>query len=225
MSYVSQAVGLQHISSNPQRFSDELECLDRAPFLVLLVGESLRLQVVGAAVLACVGIGFMSWESGSNLLGDAVTVLCALAYAVYILLLSQRARLHSSRTLAATQIVAMALISAVCLAVVGLRNDSLKQLYRRRVRKPVIASIVYLGVIASAAMIFLQAVGQRVVSAGKAAVVYALEPVFAALFGWWWLHESMTPRALLGGALVVLAVILGEWRFTPAALYSKSPRS
>jgi drug/metabolite transporter (DMT)-like permease len=37
-----------------------------------------------------------------------------------------------------------------------------------------------------------------------------MEPVFAAAFGWWYISEQMTPLALLGGALVIAAVILSQ---------------
>jgi drug/metabolite transporter (DMT)-like permease len=37
-----------------------------------------------------------------------------------------------------------------------------------------------------------------------------MEPVFAAAFGWWYISEQMTPMALLGGALVIAAVILSQ---------------
>jgi drug/metabolite transporter (DMT)-like permease len=50
------------------------------------------------------------------------------------------------------------------------------------------------------------------VSADKAALIYAMEPVFAALFAWIGLSEGLTLRAALGAALVVLAVLYGEWK-------------
>ena len=215
VSYVSQAVGLEYISSNRSAFITSLNVL-MVPFLGLLLGGRLSLQIVGAAVLACAGIGLMSWESGGNLIGDGATLGCALSYAIYIILLSRRIGAHQSRTLAATQLVAMAVISGVWLLVTDLQGDALATLAVRA--EPVWPSLLYLGVVASAAMLFLQAVGQRHVSAEKAAVIYAMEPVFAALFGWLWLNETLGVRGFVGGAMVVLAVILGEWRFKSRAI-------
>ena len=45
----------------------------------------------------------MSWEGGTRLLGDGATLLCALAYALYVIVLSQRANEHDARQLTATQ--------------------------------------------------------------------------------------------------------------------------
>jgi drug/metabolite transporter (DMT)-like permease len=64
-------------------------------------------------------------------------------------------------------------------------------------------------------MFFLQAVAQRHVSAEKAAVIYAMEPVFAALFGWLWLSEMLTQRAAVGALIVVSAVVLSELKPAP----------
>ncbi|MDE1888053.1 MAG: DMT family transporter, partial [Gammaproteobacteria bacterium] len=116
-----------------------------------------------------------------------------------------------SRTLVATQIVLMAAMGAAWLLITHPSGSSLTVLGEHA--RPVWPSLVYLGVVASAGMLFLQAVGQRHVAPDKAAVIFTMEPVFAALFAWLWLHETLGVRGLFGGALVVAAVILGEWRF------------
>lgn len=207
LSYVAQAVGLEYISSNRSAFLTSLNVL-MVPFLGLLFGGRLSALMVGAATLACAGIGLMSWDGGAHLLGDAITVACALAYALYVIVLSQRAGRHEARQLAATQIVLMALFALLWMLVADARNGSLASLGTRAL--PHLDTVLYLGLVASAGMLFLQAVAQRHVSADKAAIIYAMEPVFAALFGWLWLAEILTLQAAIGGALVVLAVILSE---------------
>jgi len=214
ISHVSQAIGLQHISSNRSAFLTSLNVL-MVPFLALWLGGRLSRQALAAAILACAGIGLMSWDGRGDPFGDGVTLLCALAYAVYIILLSRRIRSHSSLTLAATQLVSMALLGGAWLLAAHLRGESFAALAERA--QPILTSVIYLGVVASAGMLLLQAIGQRQVSAQKAAVIYALEPVFAALAGWIWLHETLTAREQAGGAMVVVAVILGEWRFVLAS--------
>ena len=214
-SYATQAIGLEYISANRSAFLTSLNVL-MVPFLGLLWGGRLSVQIVSAAVLACIGIGLMSWEGGSNLLGDGLTVASAFAYAVYVILLSRFIQHHESRTLVATQIVLMAGIGIAWLLVTHPPGFALMILGDRA--RPVWPSLVYLGVVASAGMLFLQAVGQRHVAPDKAAVIFTMEPVFAALFAWLWLRETLGVRGLVGGALVVAAVILGEWRFKSGQL-------
>jgi drug/metabolite transporter (DMT)-like permease len=53
---------------------------------------------------------------------------------------------------------------------------------------------------------------QQHVAADKAALVYAMEPVVAALFAWLWLGEGLTFMAATGATLVVVAVLASEWK-------------
>jgi drug/metabolite transporter (DMT)-like permease len=85
-----------------------------------------------------------------------------------------------------------------------------------RLNAEILWGLAYLGVVATAAMLFLQARAQRHVSADKAALIYAMEPVFAALFAWVWLAEGLSLHAAIGAGVVVFAVLFGEWK--PKAL-------
>ena len=207
VSYVSQAFGMQFISSNRSAFLTSLAVL-MVPLLGLFWGARLSVTTLCAALLACVGIGFMSWEGGAHWIGDSATVVCALAYALYVIVLSQRSSGHDSRQLTATQIAFMAVFSAVWIACAGIGNDALGTLCARLAPHGLL--LVYLGVVATAGMLLLQAIAQRQVPADKASVIYAMEPVFAALFGWLWLNEVLSSRAALGGAMVVVAVLVSE---------------
>ncbi|MEO7107481.1 MAG: DMT family transporter [Rhodoferax sp.] len=207
VSYVSQAYGMQFISSNRSAFLTSLAVL-MVPVLGLFWGTKLTATTSLAALLACVGIGFMSWEGGSNLIGDSATVVCAVAYALYVIVLSQRSLGHNSRQLTATQIVFMTAFSVVWIGCAGVGNDALITLPSRIA--PHVWALLYLGVVATAGMLLLQAIAQRHVPAEKAAVIYVMEPVFAALFSWLWLSEGLSVRATLGGALVVSAILFNE---------------
>jgi drug/metabolite transporter (DMT)-like permease len=208
VSYVSQAYGLQFISSNRSAFLTSLNVL-LVPFIAWMLGGVLTLQVLLAAALACLGIGLMSWEGGGNWFGDGATLLSALAYAMYVLMLARMTQTHTARTLATTQIIMMALFGALMLCFED-SNQLASLPLRVQLAMP---SVLYLGVVATAGMLFLQAIGQRGVSASKAALIFALEPAFAALFAWLWLGEQLGQRAAFGGAIVVFAVVLSEWNF------------
>ena len=209
VSYVLQAWGLQTISSNRSAFLTSLNVL-MVPLLGMVFGNALSPRVLAAAALACLGIGLMSWEGGANLWADVATVAGAAAYALYVILLSQRAGRHAARSLAATQIVWMAALGLAWMLAEAAGTDRLQTL-PQRLNLEIFLGLCYLGIVATAGMLFLQAIAQRHVSADKAAVIYAMEPVFAALFAWLWLTEVLSLRAAIGGAVVVGAVLLSEW--------------
>jgi drug/metabolite transporter (DMT)-like permease len=210
VSYVAQAYGLEFISSNRSAFLTSLNVL-MVPLLgIAFLRQRLSWAVLLAACLACVGIGLMSWDGGAHFLADCATVVGALAYAIYVILLSKRAANHSARQLAATQIVWMAALGCLWMLLSAHGTDTLQTL-PSRVSWPVVLGLVYLGVVATSLMLFIQAVAQQHVAAEKAALVYAMEPVFAALFAWFWLGEALSLMAASGAALVVIAVVSSEW--------------
>ncbi len=209
VSYVAQAYGLEFISSNRSAFLTSLNVL-MVPLLGVVLGVRLTPTTLLAACIACAGIGLMSWDGGAHAIGDAATILAALAYALYVVMLSRRATHHRPAELAATQIIWMALIGAVWLAIQSSDiNGTPSVLTRLHDRE--ILSIAFLGIVATAGMLYLQALAQRHVSANKAALVYAMEPVFAAILGWAILGETMSLQAILGGVMVVAAIVYSEW--------------
>jgi len=76
-------------------------------------------------------------------------------------------------------------------------------------------AVAYLGLIASVIVVTLQAWGQQRVDAMRSAIVFGLEPVFAALTAWVLIGEQMGPVAMAGAALIVVALIFSQW--TPAS--------
>ena len=210
VSYVAQAYGLQFISSNRSAF---LTCLNvmMVPLFGLAWGQPLRLRVLLAALLACCGVGLMSWDGVLNWQADAATLFGAAAFALYVVLLSQRADRHSVRDLAATQMVCMALSGLLWMAVGGHGNDYLSTLLQR-LHGVLLLALMYLGLVASAAMVLVQTWAQRRVPAERAALIYTLEPVFATVFAWFLLSETLSLRAALGALLVLLALLLSEWQ-------------
>ena len=73
-------------------------------------------------------------------------------------------------------------------------------------------AIGYLALFATALVAVLQTYAQRRVPAYLAALIFVLEPVFAALFAFLLLGERLGWQGWLGGALVVAAMLVAELR-------------
>jgi len=207
VSYVAQAYGLQFISSNRSAFITSLNVI-MVPLLAWGLGARPAWKVFLAAFLACLGIGLMSFDGGAHVLADASTVFGALACAAYVLFLSRCANAHRPHQLATAQMCWMALLGCLWMALDS--GVEALQTLPLRISPSVWGGLLYLGVVASALISFLQASAQRHVPASQAAVIYAMEPVFAALFAWFWLSELLTLRAAFGALIVVFAVVLSE---------------
>jgi drug/metabolite transporter (DMT)-like permease len=206
-SMVAQAYGLQFISANRSAFLTSLNVL-MVPLIGLALGVRPGWMVFFAAAVACAGVGLMSFDVQGDFWADLATLAAALAYALYTILMSSHAKNHRPAQLATAQIACMALLGALWMLVDSGAPRLL--LLPGLVEAEVWWGLLFLGAVASAATFFLQAMAQSHVSAPQAAIIYAMEPVFAAAFGWWYISERMTPMALLGGALVIAGVVLSQ---------------
>ena len=214
-----QIEGLMHTSSNRNAFVTGLNVLIVPLIAWLLLRRSMGWQVWAACALGVVGMCLMFFEDAPWNWGDTLTLMCAIVYAVYILtmeaagLRNQHAPLRATR-MAAAMAVTMLALSTLAL---GLHDSGLPQLYAHASALPTSSwlAMVYLGVIASAMVVILQAWGQQRVDAMRSAITYGLEPVFASLTAWVLIGEQMGPVALVGAALIVVALIFSQW--TPPA--------
>lgn len=106
------------------------------------------------------------------------------------------------------------LVCAVLSAIVMLFAEapSLESIYACRV------PIAYAGILSMGVAYSLQIIGQKHLEPTAASLIMSLESVFAALFGWLLLHETMTPTELSGCAMVFCAVVLSQ---LPSSVFLK----
>jgi drug/metabolite transporter (DMT)-like permease len=67
-------------------------------------------------------------------------------------------------------------------------------------------------VLATAVAFSVQVWAQQHTSPSHAAIVFTLEPVFAALTSFIFLHERLGLRALLGAVLILAGILLAEFK-------------
>jgi drug/metabolite transporter (DMT)-like permease len=72
--------------------------------------------------------------------------------------------------------------------------------------------VLYLGTLGSVGTFLTQTWAQRHMSATHAAIIFALEPVWAALLAVWLLEERLGATGLWGGALVLAGIVVSELR-------------
>jgi len=192
----AQTIGIDYTTVNHAAFITSMTVIF-IPLLSLALGFPVHRIIGGAAILAFIGCGLLSYDGGRLNPGDLGSLACAILYAGYILRLQTVANKHSPLSLAAVQMLIVALLSGIWLAA-----------EKRPAHLSHISSVIYLGVLVTAIPAWLQTVAQRAVSATKAGVIFTLEPVFAAAFGNYFLHEKWNVRSWLGAGLIIAAAVL-----------------
>ncbi|MBD2446916.1 DMT family transporter [Nostoc sp. FACHB-152] len=199
--FTCQAVGLETANANQGGFIFSLNVII-VPLLGAFFGQSLLLKTVLAAAIALTGIGIMCWENGSLGMGDLLLFGDTCFYGVYMLVLQGTVQRHSTLTLTAIQLWSIAVLSAIWAApeIVG-QFETLSNNY---------SVILYLGLVGTAACIWLETIGQQWISASEAALLCTLDPVLTSVFSFWLLGEKFGVRGLIGTALVLTALILSQ---------------
>ena len=182
------------------------------PILALAIGKSPRWYVWPGVVFALMGT-FLICMTGTRELslgrGEALTLLCAVFYAVQMLVVDHFVTRVDVLGLSCVQFFTGALLGLPFLALpseaVHLNLDD--------IRAAVIA-IAFCGVFSSGVAYTLQNVGQKMVAPAIAGIILSLESVFGVFFGWLafscgWVKEpeNMTTRRLVGYALVFVAIV------------------
>jgi drug/metabolite transporter (DMT)-like permease len=200
--YATQTIGMLTTSASKAAFITGLSVI-----LTPIVGAIwLRQRIPGrvwlAALLAIIGLGLMTLNPTEGVvIGDLWVLGTALAYALYIVYLGEIAVHHKPIVLTSLQIIVVAVLSW------GWAVPHLSVL--KELSLSALSALLYLALFATALVLWLQALAQRVVPAYAAALIFALEPVFAAIFAYFMLGETLSLQSWLGGGLVVIAMILG----------------
>ena len=209
-----QTEGLARTSSNRNAFVTGLNVLVVPLLAMLALGRRYGLALWAACAMALIGMTLMFHEDAPWNLGDTLTLASTLFYAIYILGLEECARRTAGAPLRATRMAAsQALVMcAASAALVLLRHGEFTSTWDAIAALPpaALTALGYLGVIASVLVVTLQAWGQQRVDAMRSAIVFGLEPVFAAATAWFLIGERLGAVGLLGAALIVAALIVSQ---------------
>jgi len=204
LGYSLQSFGLQSISSSKSAFITALY----VPIVPLLQWALLRkppgvLSWIGIG-LAFVGLTLLAGPEALQIglgIGEVTTLIGAIAIAVEIILISRYANSVDSRRVTVIQLLAAGLFAlGFSFAIDEARPDVHDGIW--------IACAVGLAV-ASAIIQFTMNWAQKAVSATKATLIYASEPVWAGIVGRI-AGDRLPFLAIIGGVFIVAGVIVSE---------------
>lgn len=170
-------------------------------FTALLLRERVAGSTWAAVALATAGLALLSLNGLTVGVGEAITLLAAVLYALHIVGLGRYSASEIATGLSVVQMVVIAVICTVGALPGGIVLPATPGRW---------ASLLYMVVFASILALWVQTWAQAHMSATRAAIVMTLEPVFAAGFAVALGGESATGRMLVGGALVLVAMYAVE---------------
>ena len=221
--YCFQTAGLQYTTASNSGFVTGSSVVLVPLLLGVFWGRSLTKWIYAGAIAALIGLYFLAVPAeGMRFLnrGDVLTFVAAGFYAVHIILVGEYSQEHSISALSLIQVTGCALMAW---PLTGFAGAIHWQPARFAWGWPLFVSILICAVFATAVAFTLQLWAQQYTSPSHAAILFALEPVFAVLTSYVWLHERLTQRAWGGAGLVVGGILIAELLAEPAAPEAPEP--
>lgn len=207
--YAFQTFGLQRTSASNAGFITGLYVVITPVLGAALLRRPPSVATSIGAFLAAVGLLALAAPTGIALgLGDGLVLVCAVAFAVHILLLGSFSRSMPLRGLVTIQLACVALVTGM-LSVAAEREPIPDE-------PAVWGAIAGTAVLASAAAAFVQTAAQRFIPPARAAVILTMESPFAAVFGYLMLGERLAIRGWLGAALILIGMLIAELLARPS---------
>jgi drug/metabolite transporter (DMT)-like permease len=209
LGFAFQAVGLATTTAQRSGFLLYLNVKFVPFFAFLLFGKQISIATWISALTAFAGTALLSYDGTSWSLnqGDLWTIAAACASAMYILRLDTAANAvgnNNSVQLNAACLWIVTLLSALW-SVMTVEDVSLlvPQLQRIVIAHPL--ELIYLSAVTTALANYIQTMSQKEVSAERASVIYAMDPVYGAAFSNILLGETLTSLGFIGAGLIAAA--------------------
>jgi drug/metabolite transporter (DMT)-like permease len=200
----TQTMGLKSTTAGKAGFITGLNTI-MVPFLGwVLFREYFKKRVWVAAGISIVGMGLLFLEGEARIIfGDVLVLICALFCALFIIYNDRAVRQVNVYLYSIIQLIT---ISLCCFSTSLVLNEPYSQIPLDSIGFWLI--IGYMGVIATTLTFFFQNWSQQHVNPAATAIIFALEPVFAALFGFIFGNEILSPLGIIGAILILIAIFI-----------------
>lgn len=199
-----QTLGISYTSASKAAFITGMNVVMVPLITSLFLKERPENKTIMSVIIAFLGLGMLTLDKGLNdiNLGDIYTFISAIFFAVTIIALGKYTKESKSIPLAVNQFGVVAIASFF---VSIIRED-----FTLTMTKGAYGDIIILVVFCTIVAYVVQSVAQKYTSATHTALIFTGEPVFAGVFGYILLGETLGGLKLLGALVIVFGMLLSE---------------
>lgn len=198
---ILQTTGLAHTAASVSGFVTGLYVV----FTPLLAAVILHTRIPpitwAAVVLATIGLAVLALDGFSIGYGEFITLLSAVLYALHIVGLGAWSTVQDALGMTILQVIVIAVVCTVSTVHDGIVLPD---------RTGDWVSVIYMAVVAGGLALLAQTWAQAHLPPTRCALIMSMEPVFASFFAVWLGGEHLTSRLLLGGSMVLAAMLVVE---------------
>lgn len=209
LGYALQTVGLLYTTPSKAGFITGLSVVLVPLFSFMLMRERVKPVAVIGVILAAAGLYLLTQNQEFSFnLGDILVFGCAICFAMQIVFTGKYAPSFSALPLAIVQLGTVAIMSWIY---AFFFEDWSRAFDPAIIFLPEVATgLIVTSIFATALAFLAQTALQKQTSSTRVALIFALEPVFAALTSYVFIHEVLNGRQLTGCLMIFTGMILAE---------------
>lgn len=213
--FVFQTVGLKYTTVSNNAFLSAIAVIF-VPIIGIFLGRKIDRYGIIGTILTVIGIAFLTINGSltSINIGDVLTILGAMFYAIQILLVDMFAKEEDVTVFTIVQITMCFLFSLITMLI---RGDLFFNITFNSG-----GGVIYLAVFSTAIGLFLQVLGQKSTTETRAAIIMSTESVFGTIFAIILLNQALTIKVKIGCIIIFIAIIISEVK--PFAKKQKNKR-
>ncbi|MDP4083511.1 MAG: DMT family transporter [Bacillota bacterium] len=220
LGYATQTIGLLYTTSSKAGFITGLSVVLVPLFSMILFKQTLSKNAILGVLIATIGLFLLTTTDLTALnIGDAFVFICAIAFAMQIIVTGKYSDKYPTLLLTIIQISTVSILSIIS----SFLFEDWKTMINPSIlfSKDVFMAILVTSIFATALAFLVQTNFQKYTTTTRVALIFAMEPVFAAITGYFWAHDRLTYSALFGCLLIFLGMIFAELPTEKLSLFEK----
>lgn len=185
------------------------------PIVSLFIGKKTSIKTWLCVVITTFGLYLLCIKDDFSLeLSDGVSLLCALAFSIHILVIDKFVNRVDPIRVSAIQFLTIGVLTAPLMIVFDMKFPVMdfSTIAAALVNPRAVAGLCFAAFCSSGIAYTLQIVAQDKVKPTIASLTMSLESVFAVLAGWAILGEQLSAREICGCALMMVAIVFAQIR-------------
>lgn len=201
ISVLSMTIGVKYTSASNAGFLISLSVVMIPVISVIFLKKKIKFKLLISVILATIGIILLTLNDQLTVnKGDLLCIICALAFALQVLVMERIPKDADSVAIGALQMGIVGILNMI----ISLGTESFKFPHDIKIW----GVIIILGIFCTAICYIMQIYALKDTSAIQAGIILSLEPVFSALFAYIFLGELLSMKGYLGAILLFISVIL-----------------
>ena len=201
MLYIPQTIGLQYTTASNSGFITGLFVAFVPLFLRVIFKRKPTMMEVIASAISLIGLWILTGGMSDINIGDILTLITAITYALHLLYVDKFMKRGLDPYLfSCHQFLLVGFLSILSAFIFSLPFEI--------VSTDAFWMMLFLALFPTLSAFVIQMAAQKIRSALRVSLIFALEPVFAAIFAWTLGGESIVRHRALGGLLIFLALVI-----------------